>query len=77
MNKEFERYLILVLLLILIGLGACVKKPTPQVIEKPATEKEIPTITDTIGKMESIGAALGCMFAPQTCGPKAGEIKND
>ena len=35
------------------------------------------SFADTIGKMESIGAALGCMFAPQTCGPKAGEIKND
>lgn len=75
MNKEFERYLILVLVLILIGLGACVKKPITQTTQ-PTEKKEVPTITDTIGKMESIGGVLGCMFAPQTCKTPEDTSKN-
>tara|TARA_B100001094_G_scaffold188278_1_gene182475 strand:+ start:137 stop:358 length:222 start_codon:yes stop_codon:yes gene_type:complete len=69
MNKELERYLIIILLLVLIGLSGCVQKTiSPTVIEP---EKEKPsTITDSIGKMEGIANALGCMFAPETCKAK-------
>ncbi len=66
MNKEFEKYLIIFLLLLLLGLGACANKKlsgTAGDPAKPATD----TITDSVGKMESIADALGCMFAPETC----------
>ena len=63
MNKEFERYLILFLFLILIGLSGCTKKPT-----LATTPEEQPEVyTDSVGKMEGIANALGCMFAPETC----------
>lgn len=75
MNKEFERYLIVFLLLVLIGLAGCVKKqeiiknPTlPDAVEQPTN------MTSSVGKMESIANALGCMFAPETC-PKGKDTK--
>tara|TARA_X000000950_G_C13851590_1_gene634703 strand:+ start:617 stop:838 length:222 start_codon:yes stop_codon:yes gene_type:complete len=63
MNKEFERYLVIFLLLVLIGLSGCAKKPTPAT--KPDSQPEV--YTDSVGKMEGIANALGCMFAPETC----------
>ena len=77
MNKELERYLIIFLLLILIGLAGCVKKEVttsnnpklPDTVIEPKEEKPS-TITDSVGKMEGIANALGCMFAPQTCKAK-------
>jgi len=73
MNKEFERYLIIILLLVLIGLSGCVQKKisttAPDTVIEPKEEKPS-TITDSVGKMEGIANALGCMFAPQTCKAK-------
>jgi hypothetical protein len=66
MNKEFERYLIIILLLILIGLSGCVKKTITDTVIEPKEEKPS-TIIDSVSKMEGIANALGCMFAPQTC----------
>lgn len=73
MNKEFERYLIIILLLVLIGLSGCVQKTisttAPDTVIETKEEKPS-TITDSVGKMEGIANALGCMFAPQTCKAK-------
>ncbi len=61
MNKEFERYLIVFLLLILIGMSGCVKKH----IE--ADHPKQPTTLDTITKLDAIANVLGCMFDPTPC----------
>ena len=39
------------------------------VIEGRDTQQDTPepNHTETIGNMEAIGSALGCVFAPQTC----------
>ena len=63
MNKEFERYLILFLLLILLGLSGCANKTN--LATTPAEKPQV--FTDSVGKMEGIANALGCMFAPETC----------
>ena len=52
---------ILIIVLILIGLGGCGVKHI-----KP-TEDSKPNLLQSVGKMEGIGLALGCMFAPQDC----------
>ncbi len=69
MNREFERYLIMFLVLILIGLGGCVQKSSIPQTEPamPEETKKSHTVTDSIGKMQGVANALGCMFAPQTC----------
>ena len=69
MNKEFERYLIIFLFLILIGLSGCVHKSSVAKTEPtmPTETKKTHTVTDSIGKMQGVANALGCMFAPQTC----------
>ena len=73
MNKAFALYLIIILLLVLIGLSGCVQKTisttAPDTVIEPKEEKPS-TITDSVGKMEGIANALGCMFAPQTCKAK-------
>tara|TARA_B100000965_G_scaffold320574_1_gene281647 strand:- start:20 stop:262 length:243 start_codon:yes stop_codon:yes gene_type:complete len=63
MSKQFERYLILFLLLILIVLSGCVAK------QKSVETKEHkpPTTMDTIGKLDAIGTVLGCLFDPRPC----------
>ena len=70
MNKELERYLIIILFLVLIGLSGCVQKTisttAPDTVVEPKEEKPS-TIIDSVSKMEGIANALGCMFAPQTC----------
>ena len=73
MNKELEKYLIIFLLLILIGLSGCVKKSItksnpklPDTVIEPTEEKPL-TVTDSIGKMQSVANALVCVFAPDTC----------
>ena len=70
-SKKFIRLIVLILLL--AGLAGCAKKavyktnPTePDTIEDPKEKTEI--LTDSVGKMEGIANALGCMFAPETCG---------
>jgi hypothetical protein len=52
---------ILFILLLIIGLTGCgVKQIKP-------TEDSKPNFLQSVGKMEGIGLALGCMFAPQDC----------
>ena len=68
MNKEFENYLIIFLLLVLIGLSGCAKKH----IE--ADHPKQPTTLETIGKLDAIANVLGCMFDPTYCQQKSKEI---
>ena len=63
MNKEFERYLIVILLLILIGLSGCVSKQKPIETKEP----KVQTTLETIGKLNAIGNVLGCLFDPTPC----------
>jgi hypothetical protein len=63
MNKEFERYLIVILLLILIGLSGCVAKQKPIETKEP----KVQTTLETIGKLNAIGNVLGCLFDPTPC----------
>ena len=63
MNKEFERYLIVILLLILIGLSGCVAKQKPIETKEPKAQ----TTLETIGKLNAIGNVLGCLFDPTPC----------
>jgi len=71
MNKELERWLILILLLILIGAGmsGCVKS---QVAQEPPKQS---TTIDTIGRLDAIANVLGCMFDPTPCQKKSKEQK--
>ena len=63
MNKEFERYLIVILLLILIGLSGCVSKQKSIETKEPKAQ----TTLETIGKLNAIGNVLGCLFDPTPC----------
>ena len=63
MTKEFERYLIVILLLLLIGLSGCVSKQKPMETKEPKAQ----TTIDTIGKLNAIGNVLGCLFDPTPC----------
>ncbi len=69
MNKELERWLIVVLVLILIGAGmsGCAK---PKV---DADKPKEPTTLETIGKLDAIATVLGCMFDPTPCQKMAEE----
>ena len=67
MNKEFERYLIVFLLLILIGLSGCANKYIT------ADHPKQPTTLETIGKLDAIANVLGCMFDPAPCQKKSKE----
>jgi len=67
MSKEFERYLIIFLLLILIGLSGCAKKHIA------ADHPKQPTTLETIGKLDAIANVLGCMFDPAPCQKKSKE----
>jgi len=62
----------MVLILLLSGLTGCANKavyntnPTlPDTVEDPKEKKE--TLTDTVGKMQGVADALGCIFAPEIC----------
>jgi hypothetical protein len=67
MNKEFERYLIVFLLLILIGMSGCAKKHVEM------NHPKQPTTLETIGKLDAIANVLGCMFDPTPCQKKSEE----
>ena len=60
MDNKFERNIIwtLAIILILLGVFGCAK---PNI---DADKKETVTVLDSIGNMEGIAEALGCMFAP-------------
>ena len=84
MNKEFERYLILFLLLVLISLSGCVKKHSTinqnpklpdTVIDHQGKQKR--TMMDSVGKMQSVANALVCVFSPETCEATKQEMENE
>ena len=59
-------------LFLLLLLTACTQppfanKPLLESAEKPSTESSAQDVTNSIGNMESIGHALGCVFAPDKC----------
>ena len=60
MDNKFERNIIwtLAIILILLGVFGCAK---PKI---DADKKETVTVLDSIGNMEGIAEALGCMFTP-------------
>ncbi len=60
MNPKTERYIILILFIILLfaGLNGCANKTA-----KIKTADNEPSIS----RMQSIADILGCMFAPQEC----------
>ena len=69
MDKETIRGLLYVMFaaIFLFVILGCAKKPAPPLIvqAEPSIEKSYEL--ETIGKMESIADALGCVFAPQSC----------
>jgi len=58
-EHKIEKYTIVLLLIILIGLAACVKK-------EPTVNGPGPLGT-VVENAESIGTMLGCMFNPKVC----------
>jgi hypothetical protein len=71
--QSWERYTIILLMLVIVAVGLMGCSPPPDidraVIEGRDTQQDTlePNHTETIGNMEAIGSALGCVFAPQTC----------
>jgi len=62
--------ILLMLALVFILLPGCGQVPlADKVIEQHADQQEQTTQTDTdsIANMKTIGEALGCVFAPQSC----------
>ena len=62
----------MVLILLLSGLTGCANKPVyntnptlPDTVEDPKEKKH--TLTDSVGKMQGVADALGCIFAPEIC----------
>ena len=72
MYKEFERYLIVFLFLILIGLSGCMVKQDPVHLPK----EKAPTTIETIQQLDAIVNVLGCMFDPKPCQEKAKEYND-
>jgi len=74
MNKEFERYAVVVLLLVLIfaGLSSCAKTDVVQLKQPTPTTAINETTFNENGPTDFQGIAdiLGCMFAPQSCQDK-------
>ena len=66
--NRLERYVIVFAcaMIIILGLTGCVAKNIPTTPTE--TKVKEPTRAETIGKMPVIVDALGCIFAPQTCG---------
>jgi PBP1b-binding outer membrane lipoprotein LpoB len=80
MNKELERYLIIFLLLMLIGLSGCMKKiistsnnvKLPDTVSEPLNEE-----SSSVQNIPGIVNALTCMFSPDTCESVKQEQKMD
>ena len=74
MNKEFERYAVVVLLLVLVfaGLSSCAKTDVVQLNQPTPTKATKETTFNENGPTDFQGIAdiLGCMFAPQSCQDK-------
>ena len=84
MNKEFERYLILFLLLMLIGLSGCTEKemtPTnnPKLPDAVSNKESSAVIKEgnSVQNIPGIVNALTCMFSPDTCESVKQEQKMD
>ena len=84
MNKEFERYLILFLLLMLIGLSGCTEKEmtatnNPKLPDAVSDKESSAVIKDSssVQNIPGIVNALTCMFAPDTCEATKQERKMD
>ncbi len=58
MDSKLEKYIIILLMIILISLAACAKKPKEY---KPGPFGVV------IENAESVGTMIGCMFAPKVC----------
>jgi hypothetical protein len=61
-EKKIEKYIIVLLVIILISLAACAK---------PKEEYEPGPLGVVIEQSETIGKLLGCMFAPKVCQEKS------
>ena len=60
-HMENKIITILFVVLIMIGISGCGVKQMNKI------ETEAPTVLESVGKMEGIGMALGCMFIPEAC----------
>ena len=71
MKDMFVKYLwILLIVACIFALAGCGQVPlADRVIDQHESKQEstAQTETDSIGNMKTIGEALGCVFAPQTC----------
>ena len=70
MNKNTIRGLLYVMFaaIFLFVILSCTKKqPSPLLVVEADPPKETITDLNTIGKMDTIANALGCLFAPQSC----------
>ena len=71
MKHMITKYLwILLIVACTFALAGCGQVPlADRVIDQHDSKQEstTQTETDSIGNMKTIGEALGCVFAPQTC----------
>ena len=67
MNKKLEKWIIILLIILLIGLAACAK---PQ-------EKKSGVFGPVIENAEAFGKALGCMAAPSTCRKSKEQVEKE
>ena len=71
MKQTLIQYLwILILVICAFSLAGCGQVPmADRVIDQHKNKQEstTQTETDSIGNMKTIGEALGCVFAPQSC----------
>lgn len=58
MDSKLERYIIILLMIILVSLAACAK---------PAKEYTPGPFGAVVDHAESVGTMIGCMFAPKIC----------
>ena len=58
MDSKLERYVIILLMIILVSLAACAK---------PAKEYNPGPFGAVVDHAESVGTMIGCMFAPKIC----------
>ena len=58
MDSKLERYIIILLVIILVSLAACAK---------PAKENKPGPFVAVVDHAESVGTMIGCMFAPKIC----------
>ena len=70
MDKNTIRGLLYVMftaIFLFVILSCAKKQPSPLLVVEADPPKETITDLDTIGKMDTIANALGCLFAPQSC----------